>query len=115
MDAQQAVSAGARGGAGMMGMFGGGGPGGGGPGGGGPGGGFGGGRGGAAAQTSDELAALQKAVNDNSPAAQIKDALAKFRAARATKQAALETAQANLKKYVTTKQEAVLVMGGLLQ
>ena len=44
-----------------------------------------GGRGGFGPQASDEQKALQKAIDDNAPAPQIKDALAKYRAARKDK------------------------------
>jgi len=73
-----------------------------------------GGRGVAAAQASAEQQSLQTAINNNAPAAQIQDALAKYRAARKVKQDALETAQANLKKLLTVKQEAQAVLLGLL-
>jgi hypothetical protein len=73
---------------------------------GGPGGG-GGGRGGAfGAQTSPEQEALQKAIEDNAPAAQIKDALAKYRESQKAKLAKLHAAQADLKKVLSVKQEA---------
>ncbi len=61
-----------------------------------------------------ERDALQKAVDDNAPAAQIKDLLAKYKAAQKTKQAKLEAAQADLKKVLTTKQEAQAVLSGLI-
>jgi len=57
-------------------------------------------------QTSPEQEALQKAIDDNAPAAQIKDLLAKYKATQKTKQAKLEAAQAELKAVLTTKQEA---------
>jgi hypothetical protein len=57
---------------------------------------------------------LQKAIDDNAPAPQIKDALAKYRAARKDKQAKLAAAQANLKSVLTAKQEAHAVLMGLL-
>ena len=50
--------------------------------------------------------ALQKAIDDDAPAAQIKDLLAKYKAAQKAKQAKLEAAQADLKAVLTTKQEA---------
>lgn len=73
-----------------------------------------GGRGGFGPQASDEQKALQKAVDDNAPAPQIKVALAKYRAARTDKQAMLAAAQANLKSVLTAKQEAHAVLMGLL-
>jgi hypothetical protein len=63
---------------------------------------------------SEEQKALQKALDDNAPLPQIKDALAKYRATRKDKQARLETAQANLKSVLTAKQEAQAVLMGLL-
>ena len=69
-------------------------------------GGQGGGRGGMFGQPSPEQEALQKALDDNAPASQIKDLLAKYKSAKAAKQAKLETAQADLKKVLTSKQEA---------
>jgi hypothetical protein len=93
MDARRDV-----GGAGMRGMFGGRNRGGNGGNGGGPGGMFG--------QPSPETEALQKAIDDNAPAAQVKDLLAKYRASQKAKQAKLEAAQADLKKVLTARQEA---------
>ena len=85
-----------------------------GPGGpGGPGGGPGGGRGFGPPQ-SDEQKALQKALDSHPPVQQIKDALAKYRAYKKDKQAALEAAQANLKSVLTIDQEAQAVLMGLL-
>jgi hypothetical protein len=63
---------------------------------------------------SPELEALQTAIDNNAPAAQVKAALEKYRAARKAKEAALEKAQADLKKILTAKQEAVAVVNGLL-
>ena len=57
-------------------------------------------------QPSPEADALQKAVDDNAPAAQIKDLLAKYKASQKAKQAKLEAAQADLKNVLTVKQEA---------
>lgn len=57
-------------------------------------------------QPSPEQEALQKALDDNAPAAQIKDLLAKYKASKVAKQAKLEAAQADLKKVLTSKQEA---------
>ncbi len=103
MDARREVGPG-----GGMGMGGPGGP----PPNGGPGGP--GGRGGSGPQASDEQKALQKAIDDKAPAPQIKEALAKYRAARKDKQAKLEVAQADLKGVLTAKQEAHAVLMGLL-
>ncbi len=66
----------------------------------------GGNRGGMFGQTSPEQEALQKAIDDNAPASQIKDLLARYKATQKVKQAKLEAAQADLKKILTAKQEA---------
>jgi hypothetical protein len=78
-------------------------------------GGPGGGRGGFAPQPSPEAEALQKAIDDNSPAAQVKAALAKYEASQKAKQAKLVQAQENLRKVLTVKQEAQATLLGLLQ
>ena len=65
-------------------------------------------------QASPEQEALQKALDDNAPAAQIKDLLAKYKASQKAKQAKLEAAQADLKKVLTTKQEAQATLLGLV-
>jgi len=62
--------------------------------------------GGTFGQSSPELEALQKAIDDNAPSSQIKDLLAKYKASQKVKQAKLEAAQADLKAVLTTKQEA---------
>jgi hypothetical protein len=81
---------------------------------GGQGGGPGGQQPGRAGQTNPEADALQKALDDNAPASQIKDLLAKYKAVQKAKQAKLEAAQADLKKVLTTKQEAQAVLLGLV-
>jgi len=58
--------------------------------------------------------ALQNSVDNNAPAEQIKTALAKLRDSRKQKQAELVKAQADLRSVLTTKQEAVLVLAGML-
>ena len=65
-------------------------------------------------QTSPEQEALQKAIDDNAPAAQIKDLLARYKASQKVKQAKLEAAQADLKAVLTTKQEAQAFLIGLV-
>lgn len=57
-------------------------------------------------QPSPEEESLNKALEDNAPAAQVKDLLAKYKASKAAKQAKLEAAQDALKAVLTTKQEA---------
>jgi hypothetical protein len=78
---------------------------------GGGGGGGGGQRGGGLFGTpSPEQTALQQALDDNAPAAQVKDLLAKYKATQKAKQAKLESAQAALKAVLTTRQEAQAVL-----
>ena len=78
-------------------------------------GGPGGGRGGMFGTPSPEEEALQKALDDNAPSGQIKDALAKYKTAHKAKQAKLEAAQAELKKVLSMKQEAQATLLGLVQ
>ena len=66
-------------------------------------------------QPSPEAEALQKAIDDNAPKAQIKAALAKYQASQKAKQAKLVQAQENLRKVLTTKQEAQATLLGLLE
>jgi len=75
----------------------------------------GGGRGGMFGTPGPEEEALQKALDDNAPSGQIKDALAKYKAAHKAKQAKLEAAQAELKKVLSVKQEAQATLLGLVQ
>jgi hypothetical protein len=75
----------------------------------------GGGRGGFGGTPSPEADALQKAIDDNAPKAQIKTALAKYQASQKAKQAKLVTAQENLRKVLNTKQEAQATLLGLLE
>jgi len=74
----------------------------------------GGGRGGRFGQPNPEQEALQNALDADAPAAQIKELLAKYRAAQTAKQAKLEAAQAALKAILTTKQEAQACLLGLV-
>ena len=105
MDARTAVGNG--GGRGMGGRNRGGGGFGGGGGGGGGGGMFG-------QQPNPDRDALQQALDDNAPAAQVKALLQKYQAGQKTKQAALVAAQANLRKVLTVPQEAEATLLGLL-
>jgi Spy/CpxP family protein refolding chaperone len=66
-------------------------------------------------QPSAEAEALQKAIDDNAPKAQIKAALAKYQASQKAKQAKLVTAQETLRKVLTPKQEAQATLLGLLE
>jgi hypothetical protein len=64
---------------------------------------------------SPALEDLQKAIDDKAPAADLKAKLAAFRADTAAKQAKLEKAQDDLKSVLTSRREAVAVLGGLLK
>jgi len=88
----------------MRGMFGGrrGGPGGGNQGG--PGGGT----------TNPDQEALQKAIDAKASGAELKGALTKFIESRKAKQADLEKAQADLRKVLSPRQEAIASINGLL-
>jgi hypothetical protein len=66
-------------------------------------------------QPSPEAEALQQAIDNNAPAAQIKAALAKYEAAQRAKQAKLAEAQEQLRQVLTVKQEAQATLLGLLQ
>jgi hypothetical protein len=79
--------------------------------GGGPGGG---GAGAGGGPTDPDREALQQAIDSNAPAAQIKTLLDKYRASQKTKQAKLESAQGDLRKVLSQKQEAAAVLAGLL-
>jgi hypothetical protein len=57
---------------------------------------------------------LQKALDGKAATAQIKEALAKLRDARKQKEAELAKAQADLRSVLTTRQEATLVLAGML-
>jgi hypothetical protein len=92
---------------GLMGM---GGMGGGGPGGGGPGGGF----RNLFGQPSSEAQALQKAIDDNAPTAQIKTLIARLQAVHQEKLDKLAKAQEDLRAVLTPRQEGIAILGGLL-
>jgi len=79
------------------------------------GGGGGGGRGGfMGQQPSPEAEALQKAIDAKAPKAEIKAALAKYVESRKAKQAELEKAQDDLRKVLSSRQEALATLNGLL-
>jgi len=80
--------------------------------GGGPGG-QGGGRGGFG-QPNPAAEALQKSIDAKASNAETKAALDKYVADRKAKQAALEKAQAELRKVLTPRQEAIATLNGLL-
>lgn len=63
---------------------------------------------------SPEAEALQKAIDAKAPKAEVKAALEKYVAYRKSKQAELEQAQDNLRKVLTTRQEAIATLDGLL-
>ena len=65
-------------------------------------------------QASAEAEALQKAIDAKATKDEIKAALDKYTAARKVRQTALEDAQENLRKLTTTRQKAILTLGGLL-
>ncbi len=71
-------------------------------------------RGGFGGTPSPEAEALQKAIDDNAPTAQIKAALTKYEASQKEKQAKLVQAQENLRKVLTVKQEAQAALLGLV-
>lgn len=83
--------------------------------GGGRGGGQGGGRGGFGGEPSPEQDALQKAIESNAPAEEIKTKLAKYRASQKDKEAKLAKAQDDLRQVLSVKQEATAVLMGLLK
>ena len=58
--------------------------------------------------------ALQKAIDSKASKAEIKTALDKYLASRKAKQAAMEQAQADLRKVLTSRQEAIATLNGLL-
>ncbi len=65
-------------------------------------------------QPSPEAQALQKAIDAKAPKAEIKAALTKYVESRKAKQAELEQAQENLRKVLTSRQEAIATLNGLL-
>jgi hypothetical protein len=58
--------------------------------------------------------ALQKAIDSKASKAELKTALDKYQASRKEKQAQLEKAQDELRKVLTTRQEALATLNGLL-
>ena len=64
---------------------------------------------------SPEVEALSASVEANASADEIKGKLAAVRSALEAKQAKLVAAQADLQKLVSTKQEAILVLRGILK
>jgi len=82
---------------------------------GGPGGGPGGGGGGGFGGTPNpDVDALQKAIDSKASNTEMKAAIAKFQEARKAKMADLEKAQADLRKVLSVRQEAIATASGLL-
>jgi hypothetical protein len=71
-------------------------------------------RGGFGGTPNPDADALQKAIDSKASKAEIKAALDKYTASRKAKQAALEQAQADLRKVLTSRQEAIATLNGLL-
>jgi hypothetical protein len=65
-------------------------------------------------QPSAEYTALQDAVNNNAPAAQIKDLLNRYNASQKAKEDKLKAAQDNLRAVLSVRQEAEATLIGLL-
>ena len=65
-------------------------------------------------QSSPEAEALQKAIDAKAPKAEVKAALAKYLESRKAKQAELEKAQDDLRKVLSSRQEAIATLNGLL-
>jgi len=63
---------------------------------------------------SPEAEALQKAIDAKAPKAELKAAMAKYVESRKAKQAELEKAQEELRKVLSTRQEAIATMNGWL-
>ncbi len=57
---------------------------------------------------------LQKVIDSKAPAAEVKQALARYQAYRKEKQTELEKAQAALRSVLTARQEAIATISGLL-
>lgn len=66
-------------------------------------------------EPSAEETALSEAVEANASKDDLKAKMAAYRKAKAAKEAELKTAQENLKKVLTTKQEAIALQMGLVQ
>ncbi len=66
-------------------------------------------------EPSAEATALTEAVDKDAAKDELKAKMAAFRKAKAAKEAELKTTQDNLKKVLTTKQEAIALQMGLVQ
>ena len=71
-------------------------------------------RGGMFGTPSPEFEALQKAIEAKASKAELKAALEKYQASRKEKQAALDKAQEDLRKVLSSRQEAIATLNGLL-
>jgi hypothetical protein len=71
-------------------------------------------RGGMFGQQSPEAEALQRAVDGKASGSELKAAVTKYSEARKAKQADLEKAQAELRKVLSVRQEAIATLSGLL-
>ncbi len=71
-------------------------------------------RGGPGGEPSPGAEALQKAIDSKASTAELKSAMQKYRDERKARQAALESAQANLLKVLSAQQEAVALRMGLV-
>ena len=65
-------------------------------------------------EPSPEQEALQKAIDAKASSSELKAALAKYAEARKARQADLERAQAELRKVLSVRQEAIATMNSLL-
>lgn len=65
-------------------------------------------------QPSPEAEALEKAIEGKASNAELKNAIEKYTAVRKAKQAELEAAQAELRKVLSVRQEAIATVRGLL-
>jgi len=72
-------------------------------------------RGGFGGPPNPDMEDLQKAIDDKAPAEDIKAKLAKVRESTAAKEAKLAVAQEDLKKLLTSRQEAIAVVNGILK
>jgi hypothetical protein len=66
-------------------------------------------------EPSAAVQALEKAIEDKAPAAEIKTKLATVRAEWKDKQAKFQATQEELRALLTVRQEAILTLAGLLQ
>src|SRR5256885_992752 len=71
-------------------------------------------RGGPFGKASSEAESLQRAIESKASNSELKAALAKFVESRKAKQAQLEKAQAELRKVLSVRQEAIATSSGLL-